>query len=378
MLRSARAAGTFLLGFLCSAAFSPALFAQAPPAPVKAAGTAPTLTLGGLIQAQGEAGDRGDSRFTTANDRFYLRRARLNATGKFLEEFDFRLELDLTGSLAETSNLRAQATDAYITWNRNPAAQVRFGQLKSPFGYEQLYSDPRLPTMERSLANDRLTYGRQIGVMVFGDLPGKRISYWVGLFNGNSVNTTANDNDEMSPYYRVSAQLFRGLLFGKEGTLSLGANAYSSEDAAVTLSGFGFDSTPATADRDNIFAGKRDGRGYDLQLKAPGARFEIWAEWLEGHFEPLNSRPRAELDAEGYALQASYFIVADRFEIVARHELFDANTSLDDNETTIDTLGLKYFFKGHEIKGMVNLLQVDDELQPDGATRVLARLQVVF
>ena len=378
MLGSVRAAGVLVLGFFSAAAFSPDLLAQAPPAAVKAAGKEPALTLGGLIQVQGEAGDKGDSRFATANDRFYLRRARLNAAGKFLEEFDFRLELDLTGSLAESSNLRAQATDAYITWNRNPAAQVRFGQFKSPFGHEQLFSDPRLPTMERGLANDRLTYGRQIGVMVFGDLLDKRLSYWAGLFNGNSVNTTANDNDEMSPYFRVSAQLYRGLLFGKEGTLSAGANAYSSEDAAVTLSGLGFDATPATADRDNIFAGKRAGLGYDLQLKAPGARFEVWAEWLEGDFEPLNSRPLADFDAEGYALQASYFIVAERFEIVARHEHFDANTSVDGNETTIETLGLNYFFKGHEIKGMVNVLQVDDELQPDSATRVLARLQVIF
>jgi hypothetical protein len=41
---------------------------------------------------QAEAGDKGDARFGNDNDRFYLRRARLNATGKFLEEFDFRLE----------------------------------------------------------------------------------------------------------------------------------------------------------------------------------------------------------------------------------------------------------------------------------------------
>lgn len=112
---------------------------------------------------------------------------------------------------------------------------VRFGQFKSPFGYEQLYGDPRLPTLERTLVNDRLTFGRQIGFQVFGD----------------------------------------------------------------TIGGLGFDSTPATADRDNLFAGKRDGREFDLQLKAPGARFEVWAEWIEGHFEPLNARPRPELDAEG-------------------------------------------------------------------------------
>src|ERR1700712_4948037 len=72
---------------------------------VKPAGKEPTLTLGGLLQVQGDFGDRGDNRYTDGNDRFYLRRARLNATGRFQEDFDFRLEMDLAGSLANTTGL---------------------------------------------------------------------------------------------------------------------------------------------------------------------------------------------------------------------------------------------------------------------------------
>src|SRR6188474_2759056 len=75
---------------------------QAPPAPVTAAGRAPTLTLGGLIQAQVEFGDQGDSRFSSSNDRIYLRRARINASGRFLEELDFRVEVDMAGTLTNT------------------------------------------------------------------------------------------------------------------------------------------------------------------------------------------------------------------------------------------------------------------------------------
>src|SRR5947207_2371639 len=75
---------------------------------VKAAGKEPSLTIGGLIQAQFDGGDKGDSRFANDNDRFYLRRARLNASGRFLEELDFRLEMDLAGSLSNTTGLRAQ------------------------------------------------------------------------------------------------------------------------------------------------------------------------------------------------------------------------------------------------------------------------------
>src|ERR1043166_2877491 len=82
-------------------------------ADVKQAGKAP-LQFGGLIQAQGEAGDKTDSRFNDATTRFFLRRARMNVSGKFVEDFSFRLELDLAGSLSNSSAFRAQMTDGYV------------------------------------------------------------------------------------------------------------------------------------------------------------------------------------------------------------------------------------------------------------------------
>ena len=57
-----------------------------------------------------------------------------------------------------------QLTDAYINWNHFDFANVKAGQFKTPFGYEQLYADPKLFTIERTSANDRLTVSRQIGV----------------------------------------------------------------------------------------------------------------------------------------------------------------------------------------------------------------------
>lgn len=364
-----------LFGALTFVAEASSLSAQTGAAGAK---TGPTLQFGGLVQVQAEAGDRGDSRFSSANDRIFLRRARLNASGKFLEHFDFKLEVELAGSLAEASSLRAQATDAYITWNRSPAAAVRFGQFKSPFGHEQLFVDSKLPTIERSLVNDRLTLGRQIGAQVGGELFDKRLFYAAGVFNGNGTNTSANDNDRFATIGRVSAQVFRGKLRDQDSSLVLGGGFYSSEDAGVTIAGLGFDATPASSDRDNLFAGKREGLGFDLQLKAPGARFEVWAEWLEGHFEPLSGRPRASLDAEGFAVQGMVFLRPDRLELVLRHESFDPDALADANESTIDTLGVNYFLKGHDLKAMINLLRIDDRLQAEAATRVLVRMQILF
>jgi phosphate-selective porin len=350
--------------------------ADAEPAVVKPAGKEVSLTLGGLLQVQGEEGDRGDARWANGNARFYLRRARLNAVGRFLEDFDFRLEMDFAGTLSNTTGLRAQLTDGYIDWHRYAAANVRAGQFKTPFGFEQLFADPRLLTIERSLVNDRLTLGRQLGVQLGGDFLDKRLFYAAGTFNGNGVNNNFNDNGKLDGVGRVSAIPWRGRFGGGAASWSVGVDGFTAEDAAVTLTAdLGLDSTPATPDRDGIFAGKRRGFGVDTQLVA--GRFELWAEVLRTRFEPSNAIPRSAFQAGGGYVQASFFVIPQKLQIVARQETFDPRDDARRDQTGTSTLGVNYYFKGHDLKLMLDYLRVKAE--PSGPqNKVLARLQVAF
>ncbi len=343
---------------------------------VKPAGREPTLTIGGLLQVQFDAGDKGDSRFANDFDRFYLRRARLNASGRFLEEFDFRLEMDLAGSLSNTSGLRAQMTDGYINWNRYPAANVRVGQFKTPFGFEQLYGDPRLLTIERTLVNDRLTLNRQLGAQVGGDLFEKRLGYAVGAFNGNGVNNNFNDNNAFTTVGRVTAVPWQGKLGSAASTWSVGVNGFSSKDTGLALSDLGLDSTPATPDKDGLFTGNRRGSGVDSQLVA--GPFELWGELLRGHFEPASKVPRASFDSGGWYCQASCFLVPSRFQIVVKYETFDPNDRKDADETKTATLGANVYFKGHDLKLMADYLRTELPGAQKTQNKVIARLQVQF
>ena len=349
--------------------------AQAPPAPVTAGGREPTLSFGGLVQVQAEFGDQGDGRFANGNGRFYLRRSRINAVGRFLEEFDFKLELEATGTLANTSGLRAQLTDAYINWNRYHQANVKVGQFKTGFGFEQLYLDARLPSIERSLVNDRLTLNRQAGVQVAGDALDKRLAYSVGSFNGNGANNNFNDNKSFTWVGRISGQPWRGRLFSNDSVLSIGVNEYSTRDTALSLAGFNFDSTPATADRDGLLTGKRTGSGADLQFQV--GPFELWVESLSATFKPTNRFPAPEFDSSGGYLQATYFVWDRRLQLLVKHETFDPSNKVRNNSTTTDTLGLNYFLKGQDLKLMVNYLRVDIDGKPT-QDKFLARLQVIF
>jgi phosphate-selective porin OprO/OprP len=375
-LRKGRFHGPALFLGICLAAGAAQAQTDAGLIVVRPAGKEPTLTIGGLLQIQADGGDRGDARWTNDNDRFYLRRARLNATGRFLEEFDFRLEMDLAGSLANSSGLRAQLTDGYINWNRYAAANVRTGQFKTPFGFEQLYGDPRLLTLERSLVNDRLTLSRQIGVQIGGDLLEKRVTYAAGAFNGNSVNNNFNDNDKFDLVGRVAGVPWQGRLFGDAAAWSIGVDGFTADDTALALSSdLGLDSTPATADRDGIFSGERRGFGADTQLVA--GRFELWAEYLRSRFEPVNAIPKPRFEAAGGYVQASFFVIPKRVQIVVKRETFDPRDDVEKDQTDTSTLGVNWYLKGHDLKLMLDYLRVKAGTL-ESQDKVLARVQIIF
>ncbi|HKH46055.1 MAG TPA: porin [Thermoanaerobaculia bacterium] len=343
---------------------------------VKPAGKEPTLAIGGLLQVQAEAGDKGDARFNSDNDRFYLRRARLNATGKFLEEFDFRLEGEFAGTLANTSGLRAQLTDAYVTWNRHPAASVRFGQFKTPYGFEQLYGDPRLFTLERSLVNDRLTLSRQMGVQVGGDLLEKRLTYAVGAFNGNGANNNFNDDDRFLVAGRLAGVPWQGKLLGRQASWGVGGGFYTSDDSNVSPgTEFGFDSTPATPDRDNVFSGKREGFGVDSQLQC--GPVELWAEYLQTKWAPDSGRPLSSAESEGWYAQGSIYVIPDKLQLVLKLESFEPRREIANDTTETGTAGVSWYLKGHDLKLLLNYLRVRIDGQDD-QDKVLARFQVIF
>src|SRR5947208_8947129 len=131
------------------------------------------LVLGGYIQINFEDGDVSafEGRFgqTAVKDRFRLRRARVNLTGDFAEQFDFKVEGDFGQGDGLNSNRTAfSGTDIFVNWRQFPEAKVNVGQWKAPYGLEQLTPDPSLIIIERSLPTGAITPDRQIGAQLWG------------------------------------------------------------------------------------------------------------------------------------------------------------------------------------------------------------------
>lgn len=330
-----------------------------------------SVQVGGLLQGQGESGDRVDTRFPDDNARLYLRRARVNVSGTIAEKVDFRVEGDFTGSLGSTSGTRLQMTDGYVNWAPRHFAQLRVGQFKTPFGVEQLYSDARLSTPERSLSTDRLTVGRQIGLQLAGDTSSKTVSYALGLFNGNGVNTTANDDDHFMIAGRLTGKIAAG-----RSVIRPGVSFYSSDDENVSMSGdFRFDSTPDSPARDNIFRGTREGKG--LELQAESGSFALWAERFETRFEPENAVPHDAFDASGWYAQLMWFAIPKRVQLIAKFDTFDPNDRVAGDETDEWSGGVSYPIRGDDLKLQLLYIDADGPGSNDGG-RVIARVQTLF
>src|SRR5207248_507792 len=205
-------------------------------------GTEFNLVLGGFIQMNLEDGDVSafEGRFgsTAIKDRFRLRRARINLTGDFAENFDFKIEGDFEQNDGTSGNRTDfSGTDIWLNWHQFPGAQIKAGQYKAPFGLEQLTPDTALFIIERSLPTGAITPERQIGVELWGKpfanvWPDQKdlLTYYAGIFNGNGRNINNNDNNNFMYVGRLELMPFKGKIFGQTSSLKLGGDVLNSRD----------------------------------------------------------------------------------------------------------------------------------------------------
>jgi phosphate-selective porin len=376
------------------------------------------LALGGFIQGQFETGDVSayDGRLpgpltTKAKDRIRLRRARINVSGEFAEQFEFKLEGDFElndstlnvrdaqgRTLASNTNrVGFAATDVFVNWHGLPEANIKIGQYKAPFGLEQLTPDTKLFTIERSQATEALTPERQIGVQVWGRpfthlWPEQKdlLTYSAGVFNGTGRNTTTNDNNEVMYVARLEAQLFAGKLGGIEANAKIGGAYLTSRDdrgTNVTPAGnviVGDDGSLSSFSLPS--AGEREAYGVDVSLHL--GPFDLIGEYLDEQFRPRTVAGVAasfnSFNANGYYITAGYLVVPRKLQFVAKWESFDPGQSADDDLYSI-TGGVNYYIHGDDLKLMADYVHTwsdfrssHPEFGGDEFDEVILRLQLMF
>jgi len=360
------------------------------------------LVLGGFVQVNFEDGavSAFEGRFgqTAIDDRFRLRRARINLTGDFAEQFDFKMEGDFGQSDGTSGNRTAfSATDVWVNYHQFPAAQIKAGQYKAPFGLEQLTPDTTLLTIERTLPTGAITPDRQIGVELWGKpftsiWPERQdlLTYYAGIFNGNGRNITVNDNNNFMFAGRLELQPFTGKIFGQSSFLKLGGDVLNSRDeAGVNIS-----------QSSNLLVND-DGSLSPFVLPSPDERtawsvdawlelgpFDLIGEYLQEHVEGRTVNGVAptfgNFTTDGFYVTGAYYLIPKKLQAVVQWQYLNPGQKGNDGLYSI-LGGLNYYIRGDNIKLMVNYIHTwsdfraaNPEFGDDQFDEVIGRMQLMF
>ena len=359
------------------------------------------LVLGGFIQVNFEDSDafafQGNFGLSEIKDRFRLRRARVNLTGDFAEQFDFKVEGDFGQGDGINSNRTAfSGTDIWLNWHQFPGAQIKVGQWKAPFGLDQLTADTSLYTIERTLPTGAITPDRQIGAQLWGKpftniWPEQKdlLTYYAGIFNGNGKNTTVNDNNNFMYVGRLESTLFKDV-FGKGSFLKLGGDVLNSrDDKGVNISQSGNLLVNADGSLSPFTlpgADERTAWSVDAWLKV--GPFDLIGEYLQ---EKVNGRTVngvppgfADFTTDGFYVTGGYFLIPKKLQAVVQWQDLNPGQKGDDGLYSI-LGGLNYYIHGDDLKLMVNYIhtwsdfrQANPEFGQDQFDQVLGRVQVMF
>jgi phosphate-selective porin OprO and OprP len=375
---------------------------EKPPLYVVPRGSEFKLVLGGLIQVNFEDGDvsafEGSFGLNALKDRFRLRRARINLTGEFAENFDFKIEGDFEQSDGISGNRTDfSGTDIWVNWHQFSEAQIKVGQYKAPFGLEQLTSSTKLFTIERSLPTDALTPQRQIGIQLWGEplanlWPEQKdlLTYYAGIFNGNGRNINNNDNNNFMAVGRMELMPFKGKILGQDSSLKLGADVLNSrDDAGTNISPAGNLKVNADGSLSSFTlpgADERTAWSVDAWLNI--GPFDLIGEYLE---EYVNGRTVngvspgfADFEPSGWYVQGSCFFIPKKLQAVVKWEALNPGQVGNDGIHSI-TGGLNYYIHGDSIKLMLNYIhtwsdfrEAHPQFGDDQFDEVIGRIQVMF
>jgi len=164
-----------------------------PSPPTEPRSHGPTLEVHGYLQVhyRGHLETNGDG--TTTPDDFRVQRVRLGVEGMLFPWLGYDVEFD-----PRSPDITGILRDAYLSLHVLPHHEIRLGQQKTQFGYENTVSSTRLFVVNRSEVSDNLSRGatlRDLGIGIIGGWPlggGFKIEDAITLVNGEGMNVQAD------------------------------------------------------------------------------------------------------------------------------------------------------------------------------------------
>lgn len=284
---------------------------------------------------------------------FDTRRARIIVSGTALhEEFSYVVQTDFVGTKDEDGTKSPDLRDAYIKWAACDWLSLKFGQMKTAISRQENTSSSKLQFVDRSVVSDYMELGRQGGIQASTDLADGMINVAAGMYNGESDgegrNLSGVDTKETGVLnLRVNA-------LGKMDSYEEGDVNWT-EDTAVTVGAAYAHSALNTDVGAGLEDADKDTISIDANLKSEG--LSVHAEYF---YQNQDADSYADsVDANGFYVQAGYFLDPKVLEIAARYALLDC----DDGKAGGDCSGnnninqvaatINYYFKKHNLKAQL-------------------------
>lgn len=134
-----------------------------------------TLRVDAHVKAELDWRDFPTSDATAPADIFSLHRARVSLEGTLLRRVDYQVE-------REVRDTPDPWRDVFVDVRIHRALQVKAGKFKVPFSLDRLTSAADLDFVYRAIAATHLAPGRDVGLLVHGNLLSRRVNYQVGEF----------------------------------------------------------------------------------------------------------------------------------------------------------------------------------------------------
>lgn len=281
-----------------------------------------TLRLGGQIQFRYQASDIDSPPDRNA---FYMRQARPQIRGSLGAPWlTFFMQPELAGTAPKLLDLELTA---------QPIAEIglKIGQFLTPFSRTFYTPVPKLLFPDFSIANEAFRADRDTGAMLFGAAAKGLLEYYAGVFNGNRIDKSSNDDADMMYVGRVAVNPLGPVSYDETPTLSgpspfrlgLGLNAYRGEVTQTTTTDASTTPPTTTTSQDkNVTAGA------DIAL-------HYWYATLqaEAYYRQAKPGTGGTLKSQGGYVHASTFLYPPYIELAARVSYVDPDKETGKDQT---------------------------------------------
>jgi hypothetical protein len=280
---------------------------------------------------------------------FRIRRAKMKLEGWMIKSW-LTYETQLNWPGLSTANLAAFVEDAAfdIDFTKGRGLfRLHVGQFKPPYGAQEMTSSGSQQFVDRALVSNVFFRGRETGIAAWGASSNNKFEWRVGMFNGNGLTRSANDNNKYQYNARLMWQPNGSQVLNQRAWIT-GALYSESDFESTTTAIYAFG---VNFDQNNLFLATT---GNDVKHNAVSVdgifKYKGFSTNFMYTYQQRTPETGAKLDATGFFVQGGYLFHRRTWEVAIRHGQNDPSNLVAANVIKETRGALSYYYLRHVLK----------------------------